>query len=176
MKKIIIFLAILIATILFTSCSTQQRVVYRDCDCPTNRYDYWGRYSWDNPYLGWNTLDFNYWNWYSYRVIPRYYVYPNRIQPSEPSRYQRKEIIGPRPNRNSQNNSTHPDNLYPRRTQPSKSKNEIPTRWESPSRNQQRTNPPATTQPSRVGSPPRVQQRTNTPITSKPTRSRVQNN
>ena len=191
MKKIITFLVILIVTILLTSCSTQQRVVYKDCDCPTNRYDYWNRYSWGNPYLGWNTLDFNYWNWYSYRVIPRYYVYPNRIQPSEPSRYQRKEIIGPRPSRNSQNNSSHPDNLYPGRTQPSKSKNETPTRWESPSRNQQmtnpnrvespsrnqqRTNPPTTTQPSRVGSPPRVQQRTNTPITSKPTRSRVQNN
>ena len=73
------------------------------------------------------------------------------------------------------NEPNRTDNLYPGRTEPNRYQNETPTRWESPSRVQQRTNTPVTTQPSRVESPSRVQQRINTPVTTQPTRSRVQN-
>lgn len=170
MKHIIIFLAILIVTILFTSCTTQQRVVYRDCDCNTttfglgwNTNPYWG---WNDPLWGWNR-----WNWYPYRVIPRYYI-PNRVQPSQPTRYERKQSVGARPSRIIQNQPqryekrvTTPqiqrntqtnryDNVYPQRSQPSRVQNN---------------------QPNRVQTPSRVQQRVNTPISTQPTRSRVQN-
>jgi hypothetical protein len=188
MRKITIFLLILLATILFTSCTTQQRVVYRDCDCLTNRYDYWNRYSqggWGNPFWGWNNPfwgGWNSWNFYPYRVIPRYYI-PNRVQPQQPTRYERRQSIGPRPNRNSNSNF---DNTYPYRTpsiprvearpsqqnrQPSRIQNNT-NRYTQP---QQRTNQST---PSRNGnnSPSRVQQRTTTPIGNQPTRSRIQNN
>jgi hypothetical protein len=165
MRKIIIFLLILLATILFTSCTTQQRVVYRDCDCLTNRYDYWNRYSqgvWGNPFWGgWNS-----WNFYPYRVIPRYYIQPNRVQPAQPTRYERRQSVAARPSR------TSSDNLYPTRT-PSIPRVEVtPSQQNSqPSRVQQRTSTP-----SRVETPSRVQQRTTTPSSNQPTRSRVQNN
>jgi len=147
MKKIIIFLAILIATILLTSCSTQQRVVYRECDCPTNRYDYWNRYSWgNNPYWSWNDWGWNYRNLYLYRAIPPYYVYPNRVQPHQPTRYERKTTIGERPSR------TSTDNVYPNR-------------------------PRLETRPNQQNlQPSRIQQRTTTPTNNQPTRSRIQNN
>ena len=168
MKKIIIFLAILIVTILFTSCTTQQRVVYRDCDCPTNRYDYWNRYSWGNPYWGWNTLELNYWNWNNW-----YWRTPPIIRPNTPSRYERRQTTGPRPSRNYYQN----DNLYPRRTPGIPSIDAQPSRIESTpnrySQPQQRT-----TQPSRVESNPsrynQPQQRTTQPSTNQNTPSRVQ--
>ena len=153
MKKIIIFLAILIATILFTSCSTQQRVVYRECDCPTNRYDYSNRYSWGNPYWGWNTLELNYWNWNNL-----YWRTPPIIRPNTPSRYERRTTIGERPGRVST------DNTYPYRT-PITPRIEVrPFQQNS--------------QPSRIQNniPSRFQQRTTTPSSNQPTRSRVQNN
>lgn len=188
----IIKLIFVLSLVIMTSCSTQQRVVYRDCDCNTtnfgfgwNNNPYWGLnnrfYGWNDPFWGWNS-----WNWYPYRVIPRYYVYPNRIQPSEPSRYERRQTIGARPSRSFQNEPNNTDNLYPRRTESNRFQNQTPNRWESPSRTQpnrvetpsrvqQRTNSNVNTQPSRIESPSRVQQRTNTPVTTQPTRSRVQN-
>jgi hypothetical protein len=176
MKKIIIFLLILLATILFTSCTTQQRVVYRDCDCLTNRYDYWNRYSqggWGNPFWGWNNPfwgGWNSWNFYPYRVLPRYYIQPNRVQPQQPTRYERRQSVGVRPSRIST------DNLYPTRT-PSVPRVEVrPSQQNSqPSRVQQRTNQST---PSRIqnNTPSRVQQRTTTPTGNQPTRSRIQNN
>lgn len=174
----IIKLIFVLSLVIMTSCSTQQRVVYRNCDCNTttfgfgwNNNPYWGLnnrfYGWNEPYWGWNN-----WNWHPYQVIPRYYLYPNRIQPSEPSRYQRRQSIGARPSRIQQNEPlryertpsipqiqrnrqpSRVDNTYPQRTQPSRVQN---------------------TAPSRVETPSRVQQRTNTPVTTQPTRSRVQN-
>ena len=113
----IIKLIFVLSLVIMTSCSTQQRVVYRNCDCNTttfgfgwNNNPYWGLnnrfYGWNDPYSGWNN-----WNWYPYQVIPRYYVYPNRIQPSEPSRYERRQSIGARPSRNFQNEPNRTDNL-----------------------------------------------------------------
>ena len=146
----IIKLIFVLSLVIMTSCSTQQRVVYKNCDCNTttfgfgwNNNPFWG---WNDPVWGWNS-----WNWYPYRVIPRYYVYPNRIQPSQPTRYERIPSI-PQNQRNSQ--PSRIDNTYPQRTQPSRVQN---------------------TNPSRVESPSRVQQRTNIPVTTQPTRSRVQN-
>ena len=148
MKKIIIFLAILILTILFTSCTTQQRIIYRDCDCNTSTFGF----GWNtNPYWSWNTpvWGFNSWHSYPYRVIPRYYIQPNRIQPQEPTRYERRTTIGERPSRVST------DNIYPNRTQ------NIPRLETRPYQQN--------TQPSRV------QQRTTPPTNNQPIRSRVQN-
>jgi len=178
MKKIIIFVLILIATIVLTSCTTQQRVVYRDCDCNTTTFGFgWNTnpyWSWNNPFWGgWNS-----WNFYPYRVIPRYYI-PNRVQPQQPTRYERRTSIGGRPNRMDN------DNIYPLRnqtiprmevrpsqqnTQPSR-RQSTPNVIQTPSRVQQRT-----TTPSRVQTPPRAQQRTTTPSSNQPIRSRVQNN
>jgi hypothetical protein len=173
MRKIIIFLLILLATILFTSCSTQQRVVYRDCDCLTNRYDYWNRYSqggWGNPFWGWSNSMLWSWNGYPYRMLPRYYIQPNRVQPAQPTRYERRTTIGGRPNRMDN------DNTYPTRT-PIVPRVEVrPSQQNSqPTRVQQRTNQST---PSRIQNniPSRVQQRTTTPSNNQPTRSRVQNN
>jgi hypothetical protein len=149
MKKIIIFLAILVLTILFTSCTTQQRIVYRECDCNTTTYNFrWNDLVWGyQPHL-WG---FNSWNFYPYRVIPRYYT-PNRVQPQQPSRYQRRQSIGPRPNRNSNSNF---DNTYPYRTP---------------------TIPRIETRPSQQNTQPsRVQQRITAPTNNQPIRSRVQN-
>jgi hypothetical protein len=172
--KQIIKLFLVLSLVLLASCSTQQRVVYRDCDCNTSTFGFgWN----NNPYLGWNDPfggwnRWNSWNYYPYQVIPRYYVYPNRIQPSQPSRYERRQSIGARPSRLQQNDpiiyerrtsipqiqrNTQPsrvDNVYPQRSQPSRVQNNTPSRSETPSR---------------------VQQRQNTPVTTQPTRSRVQN-
>jgi len=147
MKKTIIFLAILILTILFTSCTTQQRIVYRDCDCNATTYSFrWNDSVWGyQPHL-WG---FNSWYSYPYRVIPRYYIQPNRIQPQEPTRYERRTTIGERPSRVST------DNIYPNRTQ------NIPRLETRPYQQN--------TQPSRV------QQRTTAPTNNQPIRSRVQN-
>ena len=167
----IIKLFFVLSLVIMASCSTQQRVVYRDCDCDTttfgfgwNNNPYWGL---NDTYWGWNR-----WNYSPYQVIPRYYIYPNRVQPSQPSRYERRQSIGSRPSRLQQNEpliyekrtsipqiqrNTQPsriDNTYPQRSQPSRVQNNTPSRVESPSR---------------------VQQRQNTPVTTQPTRSRVQN-
>jgi hypothetical protein len=169
MRKIIIFLLILLATILFTSCSTQQRIVYRDCDCNTttfgfgwNTNPYWNNPFWGYQYQWWG---FNNWYTYPYRVIPRYY-----IQPEPPTRYERRQSVGARPGRVSS------DNVYPTRT-PSIPRMEVtPSQQNSqPTRVQQRTNQST---PSRIQNniPSRVQQRTTTPSSNQPTRSRVQNN
>jgi hypothetical protein len=169
--KQIIKLFLVLSLVLLASCSTQQRVVYRDCNCNTstfgfgwNTIPYWG---FNDTYWGWNR-----WNYSLYQVIPRYYVHPNRIQPSQPSRYERRQSIGPRPSRIQQNEPvmndrrtsspqiqrntqpTRTDNMYPQRTQPSRVQNNAPSRVQTPSR---------------------VQQRQNTPVTTQPTRSRVQN-
>jgi hypothetical protein len=181
MKKVIGFALILLTIIFFTSCTTQQRVVYRDCDCNTttsgfgwNTNPYW---SWNNPFWGWNNPywgGWNSWNFYPYRVIPRYYT-PNRVQPQQPTRYERRQSIGPRPNRNSNSNF---DNTYPYRTptipriearpsqqnrQPSRIQNNS-NRYNQP---QQRINQSV---PSRNGNstPSRVQQRTTTPPKTQP--------
>jgi hypothetical protein len=178
MRKIIIFLLILLATILFTSCTTQQRVVYRDCDCNTTTFGFgWNTNPyWNNPFWGYQHQWWGFNNWYAYpyRVIPRYY-----IQPEPPTRYERRQSVGARPGRVSS------DNVYPTRTpsiprmevrpsqqnsQPSRVQNNTPYRGETPSRVQQRTYTP-----SRVETPSRVQQRTSTPTGNQPTRSRVQN-
>ena len=164
MKKIIVFVLILIATILFTSCSTQQRVVYRDCDCPTNRYDYWNRYSWSNPYWG---LD--YWTWNNW-----YWRTPPIIVPNNPSRYERRQSIGPRPSRNTQNWSNDVDPMYPRITPGIPSINAEPSqRTTPPSRIQ--SNPNRNYQPQQQSTPSRTQSpvyRSTTPTT----RSRSGNN
>ena len=183
--KQIIKLFLVLSLVLLASCSTQQRVVYRDCDCNTTTFGF----GWNtNPYWGWNDPFWGLNSWYSYpyRVIPRYYVYPNRIQPSQPSRYERRQSIGARPSRNLQNESNRIDNVYPQRTphmqnmdmdytqQQSRPvyRNTTPSRVQS---NPTRTTQQRTTQPSSVETPSRVQQRQNTPVTTQPTRSRVQN-
>lgn len=151
MKKITIFLIILITTILFAACSTQQRIVNTGCNCPTSRHDNWNTYSqggWGNQFWGWNNNMM--WGGYPFGILPRYYIQPNRIQPQEPTRYERRTTIGERPSRVST------DNIYPNRTQ------NIPRLETRPYQQN--------TQPSRV------QQRTTTPTNNQPTRSRVQNN
>jgi hypothetical protein len=192
----IIKLFLVLSLVLLASCSTQQRVVYRDCDCNNttfglnwNTNPYWG---WNDPYWGYqpHLWGYNRWNSYPYRVIPRYYI-PNRVQPTQPSRYERRQSIGSRPSRYSQNETQinnqyrGSDNIYPQRSQPSKVQNrvETPSRIQNntPSRvdnvYQQRSQPSRVQNntPSRVETPSRVQQRQNTPVTTQPTRSRVQN-
>lgn len=164
----IIKLIFVLSLVIMASCSTQQRVVYRNCDCNTTTFGFgWNNnpnWGWNNHVWGWNS-----WNWPPYRVIPRYYVYPNRIQPSQPTRYERRQSIGARPSRIQQNEpqrwSSTPQNQ--RNSQPNRFDNTYPQRSQ-PSRVQNN-------QPSRVQTPSRVQQRTNTPVTTQPTRSRVQN-
>jgi hypothetical protein len=164
MKKIIIFLLILLATILFRSCTTQQRVVYRDCDCNTTTFGFgWNTNPyWNNPFWGYQPQwwGFNNWYTYPYRVIPRYY-----IQPEQPTRYERRQSVGARPSRNLQNESNRIDNVYPQRTphmqnmdmdytqQQSRPvyRNTTPSRVQS---NPTRTTQQRTTQPSRVQSNP----------------------
>ena len=179
MKKVIGFALILLTIILFTSCTTQQRVVYRDCDCNTttfgfgwNTNPYWG---WNNPFWGWNNSMLWGWSGYPYRMLPRYYIQPNRIQPQQPTRYERRTTIGGRPNRMDN------DNLYPLRTsgiprmevkpsqqntQPSR-RQSTPNVIQTPSRVQQRATTPSNNQPSRISQP---QQRTTTPSGNQPTR------
>jgi hypothetical protein len=178
MKKIIGFVLILLTIILFTSCTTQQRVVYRDCDCNTttfgfgwNTNPYWG---WNNPFWGWNNSMLWGWSGYPYRVIPRYYI-PNRIQPQQPTRYERRQSIGGRPNR-MDNDNTYPYrtpsiprmevNPSQQNTQPSR-RQSTPNVIQTPSRIQQRTTTPSNNQPSRISQP---QQRTTTPSVNQPTR------
>jgi len=157
MKKIIIFLTVLLITMLFTSCSTQQRIVYRDCNCNTPTFGLGWNF---NPYWGWNNNP--YWNRYSYRVIPRYYIQPNRIQPTPPTRYERKQSVGPRFNRNQPfiYEKRTPSSKSPRSNQPSRIDNVYPQR----------------SQPSRTQTPSRIQQRTTPPTNNQPTRSRSNNN
>lgn len=177
--KQIITLFFGLSLFILTSCSTQQRVVYRNCDCNTTNFDlrwnnhpFWG---WNDRFWGWNT-----WNFHPYTIIPRYYVYPNRVQPSQPTRYERKTSIGARPSR-----SNTLDNTYPQRNQTNQNvqvrpsqQNTQPSRIQNNSNRyvqpQQRTNQSS---PSRIqnSTPSRVQQRVNTPSTNQPPRSRVQN-
>jgi len=112
-----------------------------------------------------------------------HYNRPIIVYPKDPTRYERRQSIGPRPSRNNQYRSD--DNLYPGSSQPSRVQNRV----EAPSRVQnnapsrvdntypQRSQPSRVqnSTPSRVQTPPRVQQRQNTPVTTQPTRSRVQN-
>jgi hypothetical protein len=170
MRKIIIFLVILLATILFTSCTTQQRVVYRDCDCNNSNYrfgwdTYWGWNSyrfwgWNDPLWGWNNQfwGWNRWNWH--------YNRPIIVYPKDPTRYERRQSVGERPSRVSS------DNVYPRNTPSIPRIESRPSQQNSqPNRVQQRTYTP-----SRIETPSRVQQRTTTPSNNQPTRSRIQNN
>ena len=186
MRQIVKLLFVLVL-VLLASCSTQQRVVYRDCDCNTTQFNlgwnnnqFWG---WNNsPFFGWNVNPYWGWNdpfWGLNGWNRRYNGFVPRIQPSQPSRYWRRQSIGSRPSRIQQNgpvmndrrtsspqiqrNSqpTRIDNVYPQQTRPSRVQTQ-------PSRVQDNTL-------NRVQSPPRIQQRQNTPTTTQPTRSRVQN-
>jgi hypothetical protein len=186
MKQIIIVFFGL-SLLILTSCSTQQRVVYRNCDCNSVNFDFrwnnpylgWNNpyLGWNNPYLGWNNpyLGWNNpylgWNSYSFGVIPRYYTYPNLVQPLQPSRYERRQSISPRPSRTQQNQSviqerrinptqnqrnpqpSRVDNIYPQRYQPRGVQNSVPSRTQTPSRVQPQQNKTISTQPtrSRVG-------------------------
>ena len=178
MKKIIVFVLILIVTIIFTSCSTQRRVVYRDCDCNTTTFRFgWGNtpyWGWNDPFLGWNNNMMWGWGGYPYRMLPRYYIQPNRIQPSQPTRYERRTSIGNRPSRNTQNKSNDVDAMYPRRTPGIPSINIEPSqRTTPPSRIQ--SNPNRNYQPQQQSTPSRTQSpvyRSTTPTT----RSRSGNN
>jgi hypothetical protein len=183
MRQIVKLLFVL-SFVLLASCSTQQRVVYRDCNCNTTQFNlgwnnnpFWG---WNNsPFFGWNNNPYWGWNDPFWGWNRGFNGFIPRIQPSQPSRYERRQSIGPRPSRIQQNkpvmndrrtsspqiqrNSqpTRTDNMYPQRTQPSRVQTQ-------PSRVQNNT-------PIRQQTPPRVQQRQNTPVTTQPTRSRVQN-
>jgi hypothetical protein len=185
----IIKLFLVLSLVLLASCTTQQRVVYRDCDCNNSNFGFgWNNnpyfgwnsqrfWGWNDPFWGWNDpfWGWNRWNWN--------YNRPIIIYPKEPTRYERRQSIGARPSRNNQYRSD--DNLYPGSSQPSRVQNRV----ESPSRVQNNTPSrvdnvyqqryqPSRVQnntPSRVETPSRVQQRQNTPVTTQPTRSRVQN-
>ena len=153
----IIKIFLVLSLVLLASCTTQQRVVYRDCDCNNSNYrfgwdTYWGWNSyrfwgWNDPLWGWNDpfWGWNRWNWH--------YNRPIIVYPKEPTRYERRQSIGARPSRNNQYRSD--DNLYPGSSQPSRVQNRV----ESPSRVQNNT-------PSRVDN---VYQQRSQP-------SRVQNN
>jgi hypothetical protein len=170
MKQIIIVFFGL-SLLILTSCSTQQRVVYRNCNCNTENFDlgrnnpylgrnnpYLGRNNpylgWNNPYLGWNNpyLGWNNpylgWNSYSFGVIPRYYIYPNRIQSLQPLRYVRRVPIGTRPSRTRQNQII----IQERRVNPTQNQRNVqPSRTQTPSRVQPRQNKTISTQPTRSG-------------------------
>ena len=164
MKKLI--LSSLVSLMLLSSCSTQQRVVYRDCDCPTNRYDYWNRYSWSNPYWGNPYWGCNSWGWNYLNWNNLYWRTPPIIRPNTPSRYERRQTTSPRPSRNNWSNDV--DNVYPRRTntipnidsQRQVEQNQQPSRIQSnPSRIQSTPNrysqpQQRTEQPSRIQSNP----------------------
>ena len=109
--KQIIKLFLVLSLVLLASCSTQQRVVYRDCDCNNSNFGFgWNNnpylgFGWNNnPYLGWNSHSFwgwndpfwgwNRWNWN--------YNRPIIVYPKEPTRYERRQSIGARPSRNNQ--------------------------------------------------------------------------
>lgn len=122
MKKIIIFLIILIATILLSSCSTQQRIVNAGCNCPTTNFGLgWNNnigFGWNNPFWGWNDP---FWGWnnnmiwggYPFGIRQRYYIQPNRFQPQQPTRYERRSGKISVPQRGMVNGV---DNVYPQRT------------------------------------------------------------
>jgi hypothetical protein len=102
MKKIILFILIVVTTILFTSCTTHQRVVYRQYDYNITPFGFgWNSQFWG----GWNNL-----NLYPHLIIPRYYIRPYITHPQHPTRYERRQSIGGRPNR------INNDNTYPLRT------------------------------------------------------------
>lgn len=165
--------------VLLASCSTQHRVVYRDCDCNTTQFNsgwnnnqFWGwnnsPFGWNNnPYSGWNN---QFWGWndpfWGYNGWNRgFNGFIPRIQPSQPSRYERRQSVGPRPSRIQQN---EPIMNNRRSSSPQIQRNSQPTRTDNVY--------PQRTQPSRTQTQPsRVQQRVNTPVTTQPTRSRVQN-
>jgi hypothetical protein len=84
-----------------TSCTSYTGAVYRGYNWSVSPY------GWNNPYLGpiWNQP------WYfsnPYIITPRYNI--PRIQPQQPSRYERRISVGERPSRRSS------DDMYPRRT------------------------------------------------------------
>jgi hypothetical protein len=121
MKQIKILL-IIIMLILVSACSSQQQIVYRDCNCNTN----WNTFGWGNSYF------FNpYWEgryslfWNDWRYNP-YLIYPYRlVQPkvNTPSRYDRRVRVGERPNRvvtpsNRNDGRYFDDNMYPNRNTP----------------------------------------------------------
>ena len=125
MKRILIFLFILI---LFTACSTQRQVVYRDCNCNTTNFGvgwgynpYWG---WNDPFWGWNRWGWNdpFWGGRNQIVIV-----PQRFREviPPPTRYNRRRVITPPPTQSARpnNRSITPtpqrrgyDAVYPQRS------------------------------------------------------------
>jgi len=137
MKRILIFLFILI---LFTACSTQRQVVYRDCNCNTTNFGvgwgynpYWG---WNDPFWGWNRWGWNdpFWGGRNQIVIV-----PQRFREviPPPTRYNRRRVITPPPTQSARpnNRSITPtpqrrgyDAVYPQRsTVPQRSNRVQPT-------------------------------------------------
>ena len=199
----IIKLIFVLSLIIMTSCSTQQGILYNDCNCDDTAFNrnywndpFWGMNSWNNPFWGWNSWNdpfwgWNSWGWHRYQR-PIYYIYNPVDRPQPPTRYERRQSIGSRPSRVSSEERVNPeiesrpsrvDNTYPQRGGQSFSNEDIsPRRSAQPYRNENVT-PQRSTQPSRVQNTPssrveqpvRVQQRSTTPVTSQPTRSRVQN-
>lgn len=119
MKKIIIFLIILIATILLSSCSSHRTPLNAGCNCPTtnfglgwnnnigfgwNNNPFWG---WNDPFWGWNNNMI--WGGFPFGIRQRYYIQPNRFQPQQPTRYERRSGRVSVPQRGM-------DNMYPQRT------------------------------------------------------------
>jgi hypothetical protein len=184
--KQIIKLFLVLSLVLLASCSTQQRVVYRDCDCNTttfgfgwNTNPYWGwnnPWRWNNPYWSWTNPHWGWNNWY-WRT-------PSIVRPNIPSRYERKQTIGTRPSRNGGMESSQ-DNLYytrPSRTETRTRSNyqyyEPSQRTDSPTRSrtevQSRPSTPSRVESSRPSRSytPQVQQRTYTPSPQGTTPSR----
>lgn len=158
MKRIgIILLTGIILIILLSSCSTHQRVVYRDCNCNTTTFGLGMGWNY-NPHWGWGSWHWNYpfWGWGNQIVIV-----PQRFRqiPPPPTRYDRRRIITPPPTQSvrPQNRSITPtpqrrvvpgnDNVYPNR-EPIYRNSTTPNR----SRIQNRTNP---THRVPMGAPPR---------------------
>ena len=102
-KKLLLALSL----VLLASCSTQQGVVYRDCDCNNsnfgfgwnnnpymgwNSHRFWGWndpfWGWNDPFWGWNRL-----NWHYNRPIIVYPKDPTRYEEDNPSGLDRVEII-----------------------------------------------------------------------------------
>jgi len=96
MKRIIILLFILI---LLTSCSTQQRVVYRDCNCNATNFGFGWNY---NPYWGWNDPFWG-WGWRNQIVIVPYRF--RQVTPPPPTRYNRRGVIAPPPTQSARPNN-----------------------------------------------------------------------
>ena len=95
--KQIIKLFLVLSLVLLASCSTQQRVVYRDCDCNTTTFGFgWN----NNPYLGWNSYRFwgwndQFWGWndpfWGWNRWNWNYNRPIIVYPKEPTRYERRQ-------------------------------------------------------------------------------------